>query len=64
MVDSHLWETAIHEAGHAVVGYRGSLYSHTLTIEPDEEKGTLGACRSEDAWGGGGNAHVTRMMSF
>ena len=47
------YQTAVHEAGHAVIARVLGLTCRLVTIVPDEEKGTLGCAHVEspdDAW--------------
>jgi ATP-dependent Zn protease len=43
-------ETAYHESGHAVIGYRFNIYGGILSIIPDKRRGTLGHIFQEEEW--------------
>jgi hypothetical protein len=43
--DEQLWRTAIHEAGHAVVGLAAGCTLHSVTLRADKRRGADGSCR-------------------
>jgi hypothetical protein len=43
--DEQLWRTAIHEAGHAVVGLAAGCTLHSVTVRANKRRGADGSCR-------------------